>query len=311
MFKNREYILEVYKEKSFSQAAKNLYISQPSLSASVKRIEEKTGAPIFDRSTQPVTLTEIGEQYIKCAHEIEQIEDGFKGFVNERLGLVKGEIKIGGSSLFSSYILPPLISKFNTLYPNIHFQIMEGSTKHMMSLLVDGEIDIVLDNSVIVNENIFSKEYKDEMLLLAVPKKLFKDEKFSYTVSDIKKGMHKEKDAPCIPLETFKDMPFIFLKQENDTGKRAKQLCKKHGFTPNILFALDQQITAYNVSCTGMGLSFVSDTLIESISGEKDVLYYKLSDKEINRNIYFYVKNNRYLSTACKTFMDLVLITKS
>ncbi len=308
MFKNREYILEVYKEQSFSAAAKNLYISQPSLSASVKRIEEKAGAPIFDRSTQPITLTEIGEQYIKCARELDLIEEGFKGFVNDRLGLIKGEIKVGGSSLFSSYVLPPLISKFNALYPKIHFQIIEDSTKNLMSLLQTGEIDIVLDNTVIVNENIFPREYKEEMMLLAVPKKLFKDEKFGFTVSDIKKSLHKSENAPCIPLETFKDMPFIFLKQENDTGKRARQLCKKHGFTPKVLFELDQQVTSYNVSCTGMGLSFVSDTLIEGLSSEKDLLYYKLPDKEINRNIYFYVKNNRYLSTASQKFIDTVII---
>ena len=306
MFKNREYVLEVYKEKSFSEAAKNLYISQPSLSASVKRIEEKTGAPIFDRSTQPVTLTEIGEQYIKCAMEIERLEDSFKNFVNERLGLIKGEIKIGGSSLFSSYVLPPLISKFNALYPKIHFRIIEDNTKNLMSMLLDGEIDLVLDNAIIENENIFPREYKEEMLLLAVPKKLFKDEKFGFSVHSIKKGLHKTNTAPCIPLETFKDMPFIFLKQENDTGRRAKQLCKKHGFTPKVLFELDQQVTAHNISLTGMGISFVSDTLIEGLSGEKDILYYKLSDSEINRNIYFYVKSNRYLSTACKTFIDVL-----
>lgn len=306
MFKNRDYVLEVYKGKSFSEAAKNLYISQPSLSASVKRIEEKVGAPIFDRSTQPVTLTEIGEQYINCALEMERLEDSFKNFVNERLGLIKGEINIGGSSLFSSYVLPSLISKFNALYPKIHFRIVEDNTKNLMTQLLEGEIDIVLDNTMIVNENILPREYKEEMLLLAVPKKLYKDEKFGFTVSHIKKNLHKSKTAPCIPLETFKDMPFIFLKQENDTGKRAKQLCKKHGFTPKVLFELDQQVTAHNISLTGMGISFVSDTLIEGLSGEKDVLYYKLSDREINRNIYFYVKNNRYLSTACKTFIDVL-----
>ncbi len=110
MFKNRAYVLEVYKEQSFSAAAKNLYISQPSLSASIKRIEDKAGAPIFNRATTPITLTEIGEQYVQCAHEMDKIEAGFQSFVHDRLQLIKGEVKIGGSSLFSSYILPPVIS---------------------------------------------------------------------------------------------------------------------------------------------------------------------------------------------------------
>ena len=59
MFQGMEYIYTVYKEKSFSKAAKKLFISQPSLSATVKRIEKKIGAPVFDRSTKPVSYTHL------------------------------------------------------------------------------------------------------------------------------------------------------------------------------------------------------------------------------------------------------------
>ena len=61
MFTGKKYIYEVYKEKSFSKAAQNLYISQPSLSARIKKIEDQIGVPLFDRSTSPLKLTEIGE----------------------------------------------------------------------------------------------------------------------------------------------------------------------------------------------------------------------------------------------------------
>lgn len=64
MFQGMEYVYEVYKERSFSKAAANLFISQPSLSANVKRIEKKIGYPIFDRSTKPLGLTECGRHYI-------------------------------------------------------------------------------------------------------------------------------------------------------------------------------------------------------------------------------------------------------
>ncbi len=303
MFKNRAYVLEVYKEQSFSAAAKNLYISQPSLSASIKRIEEKAGAPLFNRATAPVTLTEIGEQYIACAHEMDRIEAEFESFVHDRLNLVKGEIKIGGSSLFSSYILPPMISEFNKKYPDIQLHIIEGSTKNLMQLLIEGELDIVLDNTIIVNDNIQKRLYKEETVLLAVPKSLYYDAKSALTVADVQKGWHLDENAPCVELATFAEMPFIFLKQENDTGKRARQLCKKHGFAPNVLFTLDQQVTAYNITCTGMGISFVSDTLLDYLHEVPDVAYYKLSDPEIHRELYYYVRNNRYLSTACRTFM--------
>ena len=69
MFQGMEYVYEVYKEKSFSKAAANLFISQPSLSANVKRVENRIGYPIFDRSTKPLGLTECGKEYIRCVEE--------------------------------------------------------------------------------------------------------------------------------------------------------------------------------------------------------------------------------------------------
>lgn len=310
MFYNKEYILEVYKEKSFSKAAKNLYISQPSLSASVKRIEDKIGAPIFDRSTNPISITEIGHQYIKHAMEIDKTEHSFINYLNDCLNILKGEIKIGGSSLFSSYILPPMISRFNKLYPHTILKIHEDNTKSLVELLIAGELDVIMDNTVIINENISSYFYTSEFLLLAVPKHLPINEilkPYSLSFENIKNNIHTSESFPTVSLDLFKDESFIFLKHENDTGKKAKQLCRKHGFVPNVIFELDQQVTAYNIACTGMGICFVSDTLIKNLNNQHDVIYYKLSDSEIQRNIYFYVKNNRYISNACRKFIDINL----
>ena len=77
MFSGINYVYEVYRTQSFSKAAKNLYISQPSLSAMIKKIEAKVGAPLFDRSTNPIQLTEYGEQYIRIAEKIMDLEDEF------------------------------------------------------------------------------------------------------------------------------------------------------------------------------------------------------------------------------------------
>ncbi len=70
MFTWKKYVYEVYREKSFSKAAQNLYISQPSLSARIKKVEERIGVPLFDRSTSPLQLTEVGKAYIEAAEEI-------------------------------------------------------------------------------------------------------------------------------------------------------------------------------------------------------------------------------------------------
>jgi len=305
MFKNKEYVLTVYREGGFTKAAEKLFISQPSLSASIKRIEEKLSAPIFDRATSPIGLTEVGREYVKYALEIEQKEKDFERYVSDHTNLLAGKIRIGGSSFFSSYLIPKMVYDFNLKHPKIEFEIFEDSTKNLMNKLSSGVLDIIIDNANIKDDNIISKVYTSERLLLAVPKRFKINETLSkhrFTSDMIKRGEH-EKDIG-VSIADFKDLPFILLNPENDTGKRAASIFKRHKITPNVIFHLDQQVTAYNVTCTGMGISFVSDTLVKHSSSEHDIYFYKLSDRDSSRNIYFYQKSHRYLSVACKKFIE-------
>ena len=305
MFKNKEYILAVYKEGGFTKAAEKLFISQPSLSASVKRIEEKIGSPIFDRSATPLTLTEAGREYIRCANEIERSEEDFAKQLSDLQNLTTGEIKIGGSSFFSSFILPHLISKFNETYEKIIFGIYEGNTKNLLAKLHGSEIDLVIDNATITDDNIISIPYISEKLLLAVPKNFRVNDKlsrFRMSAKDIKSEKHHK--YPVAPILLFENEPFVLLNHDNDTGKRAEKLFKSEGINPKIIFRLEQQLSAYNISCTGMGISFVSDTLVKRTQSSDEVYYYNIQKEFGERNIYFYRRKNSYQSFACKKFIE-------
>ncbi|MBR5157772.1 MAG: LysR family transcriptional regulator [Clostridia bacterium] len=306
MFANKHYVLAIMEEGSFSKAAEKLYISQPSLSASIKRIEEKISVPLFNRSTSPVTLTEAGEEYVRHALEIEATEKNFERYIYDYANLLTGSVRIGGSSLFSSFMLPSMIYEFKKIYPNIKFEVSEDSTKNLIQKLVLGGIDIIIDNAVIDDPAINSTIYSNEMLLLAVPASYDINEKFKnfrFTANDIKNGTHMTNNS-AVSLKAFSGYPFILLNPENDTGRRANLLFKKHKIEPETVFFLDQQVTAYNVSVTGMGISFVSDTLVKHTEAESKLYYYKLNDEEILRNIYFCKKQNHYLSRACQEFID-------
>ncbi len=310
MFENKDYIIAIAEEGSFSKAAERLYVSQPSLSATVRRIENKISVPLFDRSTNPVSLTEAGEKYISCALDIRNREQEFEGYISDSAKLVAGNIRIGGSSLFSSFMLPQMIARFKQRYPSVQFRIFEDSTKNLMQKLSAGTVDIIIDNAVIKNDAVNAAICESEMLLLAVPRAYEINEqlkKFRLTVSDIKKGIHLSERYDA-ELSLFRKYPFILLSRENDTGKRADLLFRKHDIEPDVIFTLEQQVTAYNASSTGLGISFVSDTLIRHIDSEPPLYYYRLSDKEIFRSIYFYTKRNRYLSNACRKFIEVFSI---
>ena len=306
MFKNKDYVLAIVKEGGFSKAAEKLYVSQPSLSATVRRIEERLSLPIFDRTTTPITLTEAGKEYVRYAVEMERMERDFERYISDRVNLSVGEIRIGGSSLFSSFVLPAMISEFQKKYPRVSVKIFENNTKNLVRELAAGNLDMIIDNTVIKNENITATPYTSELILLAVPAKFAVNNglaRFALSAADVRAGKHLA--ATCaVELSAFIGLPFILLNAENDTGKRAELLFKKHRLSPDVQFRLDQQITAYNISCSGMGVSFVSDTLIKNIEASASLCYYRLADPETERSIYFYQKSNRYHSIACQKFAE-------
>ena len=306
MFHGMEYVYEVYRTRSFSKAAKNLFISQPSLSATIKKTEEKIGYPIFDRSTKPLGVTECGRAYIRAIEQILTIEREFETYIQDIGELKRGQLVLGGSNLFSSWVLPPLIGKFIHQYPGIQVELVEENTAKLAELLQNGDIDLVLDNCIL-DPGVFAYAvFLKEHLLLAVPREFPVNGKlkgYQIPVEQIREGAFLKKEVPCVPLHEFAEEPFILLKPENDTRQRAIRICDEQKFHPHVVFELDQQMTAYNITCSGMGISFISDTLIKSVPNHPEVIYYKLHESKAARDVSFYWKRGRYMSLAMKEFL--------
>ena len=306
MFHSMQYIYEVYKERSFSKAAANLYISQPSLSAAVKKVEEKIGAPIFDRSVSPIQLTECGEHYIRSVEEIMEIQHRFENYLNDLNELKTGQIAIGGSNLFASYILPPMIARFTQKYPLVKIHLVEADTPQLMDQLFRGSLDLVIDNCQFPEAVYHPHFLAEETLLLAVPRSFPSNQRnqaCQLTLEDIRQNRHLETDFPCISLQDFAGDPFIFLRSGNDTRSRAEKICQIEGVTPNVILKLDQQVTAFNICRYGMGVTFVGDTLLKHIPDARECCFYKLDNPQTRRSIFFYYKQTRFVTRAMEEFI--------
>ena len=309
MFQGMKYVYAVYQEKSFSRAAEKLFISQPSLSANVKREEENLGYPIFDRSTKPLGLTEPGARYIQAVERMMAVENELTEFMNDWGNLRTGSLILGGSSLYSSWVLPPLMGEFARKYPQVHLELAENSTAKLESMLQSGEIDMVMDNSEWDAKVFERKVYRREQLLLAVPRRLKSNiglEAYQIPETMIYDQSFRQDTVPTVELSAFRQEPFILLKPKNDTRVRAMKLCSQSGFTPDIIFELDQQMTSFNISSSGMGISFISDTLIARVPSHPEIVYYKLDKELSSRNLCFYWKKGRYLNRIMREFLKMV-----
>ena len=301
------YVYEVYRQRSFTKAAQALYIAQPSLSQMVRKAEARIGAPIFDRSTSPIGVTELGRAYIRAAEQVLQIEADLQQYLDDTEKCLTGALTLGGTTFFTSYVLPPLISAFSDRFPRVQVRILEAHTAALERELREGELDFVMENCAFDPAVYDSIAYRAERLLLAVPASFAINEAaaaYRLTAEELQAG----RDAPGVPLALFKDEPFLLLKEGNDTRQRADRLCAKAGFRPGARLLLDQQLTAYNLACYGLGVTFVSDTLACSVPPDERLHFYLLDSPHARRAVSLVYKRSRFITRPMREFLQLLSI---
>lgn len=301
-----DYIYEIYKEKSFSVAAKKLFVTQPALSSMVKKVEKSLGVALFDRSTSPITVTEAGKIYIKAIEEMRSLQKRLKEELNDVCELKTGTLIVSGENFVSSFIMPKVIMEFSEVYGGITVELVESNSPDLRKLLLTDSIDLLIAHDF--DKKLYSCEpLFDETVLLAVPERFKINSSltdYALSLADVKNGKHLIEDCPSVDLAWFKEEEFLIMKKGNDMQRRAQILCENAGFAPKTRIHLDQLITSYNMACSGMGIAFVTDMLAVKASGENCV-YYKINDKNTIRRMYIGYKKNRYISKSCVAFIDV------
>lgn len=305
MFAKWRYVYELYKEQSFTNAAKKLFISQPSLSAAIKNTEEKVGAQLFERTGHGIKLTEVGKEYIATAEKILSAENEFENKLNDIYNLESGEITVGGANYVSSYILPKIITKFSSLHPNISIKLKEANSYTLSHMLKSGEADIIIDSLDDVSE---LKKYplSKEKIFLCVPKDYEINEtlkKYQINPESIRNSLTDGVEA--VSIDVFRNEPYILLKEENDMYVRASKIFNKKGIEPRVVFSVDQLNISYALSDSGVGLCFITDTFFKYAHHRENVVLYKIEEENDGRTLYAAHKNNKYCTKAMSEFINI------
>lgn len=140
--KHAQYMLTVLKEGSITAAAKKLYISQPSLSQMIKLVENTLGTPIFNRTTDPITLTYAGEKYIEAAKKILTINANLIKEIDEINHEEHGTIKLGIPVQRAMQVMPYVLPRFHARYPHVKLDVRESGSANTEAAVLDGTVDL-------------------------------------------------------------------------------------------------------------------------------------------------------------------------
>ena len=136
-----EYVIALDRYRHFASAAANCYVTQPTLSMQIHKLEQELGIKIFDRSKQPVIPTESGLEIIEQAKKIIAEQEQMHEMVHTRKGILSGELKIGIIPTLAPYLLPLFAQQFTQKYPNVKLIVNEMMTDLMVNRLREGSID--------------------------------------------------------------------------------------------------------------------------------------------------------------------------
>lgn len=309
-FNRKDLVYTVYQEKSISKAAQKLFVSQPSLSIMIRKIEEEIGTPLFDRTSKPIRLTQAGEEYIKATQAMMHIEKAFDNYINAANELMVGSLNIGGNQLLSSLVLHKYVSEFIRCYPNIRLNLTDDNSLTLENMISSGQLDVVIDNHRLDSEVFEQRLWRTEHLLLAVPSDFSCNrglEQYRLREADILSGAYLLPEVEPVPLNHFRDIPFVSMTRDNDTRRCSDEIFKEADMTPNTILEIDRLVTLYNFIEIGTAASIVSDTLVRHVQHhDGNVVFYRLASSRARRDIYVSYKRNRYYSKAMKVFIELM-----
>ena len=164
-----QYVLAIAEHKNFTKAAEKCFVTQPTLSTQIQKLEEELDVLIFDRNKKPIELTDVGRKIVLQAKNIVNESDRIKDIVDQQKGFVGGEFKIGIIPTVMPTLLPMFLKTFIKKYPKMVLQIEELTTEDIITKIMDGHLDAAIVSTPLENEKIRERVLYYEPFVAYVP----------------------------------------------------------------------------------------------------------------------------------------------
>ena len=291
--KHMQYVLTVLKEGSFTNAAKKLYVSQPSLSQIIKTAESNLGAPIFDRSTDPITLTPAGQLYVEAARQVTTISTNLRKQVEELSKEEFGTILLGISVQRGMELLPELYPRFKKRFPHVGLELHEQGSATMEKSVLEGEVGIALLTTFPRHEELVYDLIQEEQLVLIVNREC-----------ELAKRI-----APGTPIDILEARDETFISSQSGHSVRTIQdsLFITRDMKPKIdLVTISIEVGKHVVAASPVVMA-CPDSYVETDNSPDSAYFsYPILGVENPRHFYACYRKDMYLTKYMKGFLEIL-----
>ncbi len=284
-----EALIHLVSERSFSRAARKMFLTQPSLTKHIKNLEDAVGVKVINRQNTGVTLTLQGRLLYEYAQKILGLREGVKEKILKSMEKDSGTIDLIASTIPANYILPYVLSDFNKKYPKIKVYIKTVNSEEALDMVLNKHAEIGFIGKKPLSKKINAEPIWKDRLVIAVS------------------GIHSWSKRRCITADELMEEPFVIRERGSGTREILENYLKENAgsdFRLNIVAELGSSEAIKEAIIAGLGVSFISIHAIRRELKQKLLIEIPVSSWVVERDFYVIYTKQLNLMPHQKIFLN-------
>lgn len=263
--KEHLYVSTIAQCGSVTKAAEQLYISQPSLTQALHRLEAEYGSPFFHRGRGGLLLTRAGRTYLEAADRMEQLFQKMQYDIEKASGLLQGQLNLGITAFQGGILLPEVLNSYRQQHPLVDLKLMESSSAQLEQLAYEGRLDLIILHRPFRDYELkYIPLHKEEFYLAVSP------ENDDYLGAVAQGGY-----MPILDRDILNRQEFLMLTANQRIRQVADNVCTLAGVVPKIRFSTSSFMTALAMVEKDMGATFVPASFANFYRNRYRVAYFR------------------------------------
>ena len=239
-----KYLVAVAEHRHFGRAAEACFVSQPTLSTQLKKLEDELGVTLIERTNRQVLLTAVGERVVAQAQRVLREANQLNHIAEEYTDPFGGEFRLGVIPTVAPYLLPKILAPIRKHLPNLKTQLTEGQTAVISRLLREGDLDAVILALPIEEENVVERKLYTEPFYMAVSR------------------AHELASRKKVTVEDLDDEQVLLLEDGHCLRDQALEVCNSHNAVENTNFRATSLETLRQMVVADVGITLMPELAV-------------------------------------------------
>ncbi len=292
-FRQLEAFILVADLGSFSKTAKQLRVTQPTISAYISALESELGCRLIDRLPGEARPTATGKRLYTYAAEIVALRGKALAACQRQGANMGGAVRLAASSIPAQYVLPVLMAGFRVKYPGVQFEVNGGNSETAAQCVLDGSAELALTGTLTRDRQLVFEPFMEDELVVIAPAK----------------PPYSEDTSGTISLGQLIEAPFILRGEGSGTRRETEAYLARFGYETgalNVVATMDNPDAVIKGVSQGLGISIVSRLSAADYERFGLLRIFQLAEGDMRRILYVVQNKNRPLSAAGKAFVQYV-----